>query len=214
MNKYISEFLGTFFLVFFGTGSIIINNSYNNTITHTGISLIFGLIVMVVIFVFGDISGAHFNPAVSFGFYLLKRISFEKMGIYIIFQFLGGISSSLLLKSLFPDQILLGNTFPSGTAIQSFVFEIILTTLLILVIFSVSSGSKEKGLFAAIAIGGTITLEALFAGPISGASMNPIRSLSPAIASFNFNFLWIYLTAPFIGSILGKYLYLFTHINR
>jgi aquaporin NIP len=200
MKKYIAEFIGTFALVFCGTGAIIINQETGGVITHAGVAATFGLIVMCLIYTFGEISGAHFNPAVTLGFTLAGK--FERSAIipYIGSQIAGAFLATFILKFLFPANRDLGATLPAGSSMQSFVLEVILTFLLMLVILNVSQGSKETGLFAGIAIGGTVLLEAMFAGPICGASMNPVRSLSPAVVSGNLSDLWIYLLAPVLGA--------------
>ncbi|MEK6678611.1 MAG: aquaporin [Nitrospirota bacterium] len=203
MRKYIAELIGTFALVFAGTGAIIINDVSGGVITHVGIALTFGLVVMAVIYAIGDISGAHLNPAVSFGFWVSRRFPGRSVLPYIISQCSGALLASLTLRLLFMEHPTLGSTLPAGPAAQSFVMEFILTGFLIFVILNVSSGAKEKGLMAGIAVGAVVGLEALFAGPISGASMNPARSLAPALLSWNLNALWIYITAPILGSYLG-----------
>ncbi len=203
MRKYIAELIGTFALVFAGTGAIIINDVSGGVITHVGIALTFGLVVMAVIYAIGDISGAHLNPAVSIGFWASRRFPGRSVLPYIISQCSGALLASLTLRLLFMGHPTLGSTLPAGHAAQSFVMEIMLTGFLMFVILNVSSGAKEKGLMAGIAVGAVVGLEALFAGPISGASMNPARSLAPALLSGNLNALWIYIAAPIIGSYLG-----------
>lgn len=202
MKKYIAEFIGTFALVFCGTGAIIINEQ-TGAIGHIGIAITFGLIVMTMIYTFGNSSGAHFNPAVSFGFWAAKLLDKKDLIRYVISQILGAFLATALLKLLFPENINLGSTIPAGPVLQSFILEIILTFLLMLVILSTSQGSKELAVMAGLAIGSTVLLEAMFAGPITGASMNPARSISPALLSGNIQTLWIYVTAPVIGAILG-----------
>lgn len=203
MKKYIAEFIGTFAIVFCGTGAIIINQETNGAITHVGIAITFGLIVMCMIYTFGEISGAQFNPAVTIAFTVAGRFDKKEMLPYIVSQIAGAFLATLILKLLFPSNHNLGATLPAGSQMQSFVLEVILTYLLMLVILNVSQGSKETGLFAGIAIGATVLLEAMFAGPICGASMNPARSLSPAIVSGNIIDLWVYITAPILGAILA-----------
>jgi aquaporin NIP len=203
MKKYLAEFIGTFGLVFCGTGAIIINQEANGIISHIGIAITFGLIVMCMIYTFGEISGAQLNPAVTIGFALSGRFEKKEVLPYIGSQIAGAFIATLILKFLFPLNQNLGATLPAGSQMQSFILEIILTYLLMLVILNVSQGSKETGLFAGIAIGGTVLLEAMFAGPICGASMNPARSLSPAIVSGNMADIWIYISAPIIGAILA-----------
>ncbi len=203
MRKYIAECLGTCALVFCGTGAIVINEISGGAISTPGIGMTFGLIVMVMIYALGDISGAHFNPAVSIGFWLAKRMSFKEASAYIGAQLIGALIASLLVRTLFPQNEMLGSTLPSGSASQSFLLEIILTFFLMLTIINVATGAKEKGITAALAIGGMVGLEAIFAGPVSGASMNPARSLAPALISGHLHDLWIYLIAPVIGSALS-----------
>ena len=203
MKKYIAEFLGTFALVFAGTGAIVINDVSNHAITHVGIALTFGLVVMAMIYTVGDVSGAHLNPAVTIGFWMARRLERGLVLPYIVSQCLGGIAASALLRLLFLRHSTLGATLPSGPAWQSFVLELVLTFLLMLVILNVSTGAKEKGITAGIAIGAVIGLEALFAGPICGASMNPARSLAPALVSAHIQSLWIYLAAPVLGAVLA-----------
>ncbi len=205
MKKYIAEFIGTFALIFCGTGAIIINQETNGVIGHAGIAATFGLIVMCMIYTFGEISGAQLNPAVTIGFALSGRFQKKEVLPYIASQITGAFLATLVLKFLFPLNHNLGATLPAGSQMQSFVLEVILTYFLMLVILNVSQGSKETGLFAGIAIGGTVLLEAMFAGPISGASMNPARSLSPALVSGNICDLWIYIFAPIFGVILAVF---------
>jgi aquaporin NIP len=203
MKKYISEFIGTFILIFCGTGAIIVNQETHGQISHLGIAITFGLLVTALIYAFGDKSGAHFNPAVTIAFSLAGLFKPKEIAPYLLFQIAGALLASTILKILFPHNFDLGATLPSGTDLQSFLLEIIITFILMLVILLTSQGSKETGTMAGIAIGGTVLLEALFAGPICGASMNPARSLAPAVVSGNFNSIWIYLTAPIIGAALA-----------
>jgi len=203
MRKYLAEFIGTFSLVFCGTGAIIINEHTGGQIGHIGIAITFGLVVTAMIYSFGDISGAHFNPAVTLGFWAAKRLDKKELLPYIAAQVMGAFLATGILKLLFPDNLNLGTTMPSGSVMQSFILEIILTFILVLVIISTSQGSKEVAAMAGVAIGFTVLLEAMFAGPISGASMNPARSIAPAIVSGNVHFLWIYIAAPFMGGLLS-----------
>jgi len=184
-------------------------------VSHVGVALTFGLVVMAMIYALGDKSGAHINPAVTIAFACSRFFSWKQTTPYILSQCSGALAASYLLKWLFPASLLLGATLPVGSDGQSFVLEFILTFLLMLVILSSretvasspAQGSKEQGLFAGIAIGGVVALEALFAGPISGASMNPARSLAPAIASDHFQSLWLYLTAPVLGAVTAAGVY-------
>ena len=201
LKKYLAEIIGTFALVFCGTGAIVINQQSGGTVTHIGIAITFGLIVASMIYAIGNISGAHLNPAVTIAFWVGKLFETKEVLPYLISQGIGAFLASFTLKFLFPSNEDLGSTLPVGLPMQSFVLEFILTFLLMFVIVHVAKGSKEQGMFAGIAIGGVVLLEAMFAGPISGASMNPIRSLSPAIVSGHLEHLWVYLTAPILGSI-------------
>lgn len=203
MKRLTAEFLGTFGLVFAGTGAIITNDVSHGTVSHVGIALTFGLIVLAMIYTFGDVSGAHLNPAVTTAFAVSRRFSWNDVPGYIVAQIAGAFAASVLLRLLFPQDEKLGASLPAGSPLQSFVLEIILSFLLMLVILSVSAGAKEKGMTAGIAIGAIIGLEAMFAGPISGASMNPARSLAPAVVSGHLESLWLYLAAPVIGASLA-----------
>jgi aquaporin Z len=203
LRKCLAEYIGTFALIFAGTTAIVVNETTGGTITHAGIALTFGLTVMAGIFAVGDVSGAHFNPAVSLAFWLSRRIPTKETLCYIATQCTAAISASLTVRLLFPYNTGLGATQPSGTITQSFILEVLMTFFLVFVIFSVSTGAKEKGITAAIAIGGVVALEALFGGPISGASMNPARSLGPAFISGNPTHLWIYIAAPIIGAAIA-----------
>lgn len=207
-NRQIAaEFFGTFALVFAGTGAIVINSVTGGGVSHVGIALTFGLIVLAMIYALGDVSGCHLNPAVTLGFFVARRFGGRLVVPYIASQCLGAILASLILRLIFPTTSTLGATLPAGNALQSFVLEFILTLLLMFVILSVSTGSKEKGALAGVAIGSVIALEALFAGPISGASMNPARSLAPALVSLRFDSLWIYLIAPILGACFSVFAY-------
>lgn len=203
MKKYTAEFLGTFALVFAGTGAIVVDGVTGGAIGHQGIALTFGLIVLAMIYCFGDISGAHFNPAVTLAFAAARRFSWRTMPGYVAAQTLGALAASGLLRVLFPTDRTLGATLPAGPEMQSFILEAVLTALLMLVILSVSTGAKEKGITAGIAVGAVIALEAMFAGPICGASMNPARSLAPALISGRFEHLWLYLVAPVLGALIA-----------
>jgi len=203
IRLYTSEFLGTFFLVFAATGVVIVNDMTGGVITHTGIAITTGLAVMVIVYSVGDVSGSHINPAVTIGFWLSGRFPGYRVIQYIFSQCLGAIAASLLLAFLFPNLIDLTVTVPAGPVLQSFVLEIVITFFLMFTILSVSTGSMEKGIMAGSAIGAVIGLSVLWAGPITGASLNPARSLAPALVSLDFAYLWIYLTAPFIGAAIS-----------
>ncbi len=203
MKKYIVEFIGTFFLVFVGCGAMVIDSHVGGSISHVGVAMSWGLIVMVLIYSIGDISGAHINPAVTIGFWIAKRFSIKEVLPYIVAQLIGALAASFALKYLFPLDETLGASLPSGTWQQSFIFETILTFLLMFVILNVSTGAKEKGIMAGAAIGATVGMEAMFAGPICGASMNPARSIGPAVASGHTEYLWAYIVATILGAALA-----------
>jgi aquaporin NIP len=203
LKKYAAEALGAFALVFAGTGAIIIDSITNGSIGHVGISLTFGLVIMVMIYAVGDISGAHFNPAVTFGLFLAGHFPLKSVIPYWISQFVGACLASFILLALFGNHAYLGTCLPSGSDWQSCGLEIILTTFLVFVILCVVTGPKEIGIMAGLAVGGTIALDALFGGPISGASMNPARSLAPALVSGHLAHVWIYIVGPFVGSIIA-----------
>jgi aquaporin Z len=205
LKPLLAEFIGTFALVFAGTGAIIINDTGGGSITHVGIALTFGLVVLAMVYAVGDISGAHLNPAVTSGFWLSGRFPFNQTIRFIPAQCLGALAASGTLRFLFPAHATMGATLPSGASSQSFILELILTFLLMFVILNVSTGAKEKGITAGIAVGAVIGLEAMFAGPICGASMNPARSLAPAVVSGHWEHLWIYLTAPFLGAWMAVF---------
>jgi aquaporin NIP len=205
MKKLVAEMIGTFALVFAGTGAIVINDVSNGGVTHVGIALTFGLVVLAMIYAVGDISGAHLNPAVSTGFWLAGRFPGRQLVPYIFAQLIGAFAASAVLRALFPTHPTLGATFPAGSDLQSFILEVVLTFLLMFVILNVSTGAKEKGITAGIAVGAVIGLEAMFAGKICGASMNPGRSLAPAIVSGHLEHLWVYIAGPILGAAIGVF---------
>jgi len=199
-RQCLAETLGTFALVFFGTGAMVIDDSVGGAIGVTGIGLTFGLVVMAMIYAVGELSGAHLNPAVSVGFLLARRIGARQAGLYTISQLVGAILASAALKIVAPDHPTLGATLPHAGVGPAFLLEVLLTFTLVLVILRVAIGSKEQGLMAGIAIGGTVAICAVAFGPACGASMNPARSIGPALLSGTFDSLWLYLIAPLVGS--------------
>lgn len=202
-KRLISEIIATFALVFCGTGAMVINDFTGGSVSHVGVAITFGLIVMGMIYAFGDISGAHMNPAVTIGFAYAKKFPWKEVPGYVLAQLIGAFLASGILLYLFPESQTLGATLPGLSAMKVFIFEIILTFFLMVVIINVSTGSKEIGVVAGIAIGSIVLLEAMFAGPITGASMNPARSIAPAVVSGNLADLWIYIFAPIIGCLLA-----------
>lgn len=203
MKKYFSEFLGTFALVFAGTGAIVVNDMYGGVLGHLGVSITFGLIVMAMIYSIGNTSGAHINPAVTIAFWVAKRLPGKEVAPYIIAQLAGAFLASGVLLVMYPDHPNLGATLTNGDVSRAFIFEVILSFLLMYVILNVSHGSKEEGIMAGAAIGATVALEALIGGPVSGASMNPARSIAPALVSGELADWWVYIVATIMGTCLA-----------
>lgn len=211
MKKYIAELIGTFALVFFGTGAVIISSLTENSLGLTGISIAFGLVVTVMIYTFGNISGAHINPAVSIAFAIKDKSPIKDTLLYIAFQVTGAILASVILSILFPTDTYLGTTLPSGTVSQSFIMEFISTFFLMLVILGVTQqGTAHTKAFAGLVIGATVTTMIFTAGPVSGGSFNPARSIGPALISGKIQYLWLYIISPTLGAItatlIWKYL--------
>jgi MIP family channel proteins len=206
---YLAEGIGTFGLVFAGCGAIVIDTLSHGQITHVGVGLVFGLIITVMIYALGHISGAHFNPAVTLGFVLVRHFPVKRLFGYWLAQCSGAILAAGCLRLLFGPIAALGTTVPMGRggAWQSFGLEALLTFFLMFVIMAMATDTRAVGQAAALAIGATVALEALFAGPISGASMNPARSLGPALVSLTWTDQWVYLLAPFLGAVLGALVY-------
>jgi aquaporin Z len=212
-KEFVSEFLGTYILVFAGCGAIVIE-SITGSMGHVGIAFTFGAIVSVLIYSLGHISGAHFNPAVTISFSVMGEFSTDKIWYYILAQLSGALLACVSLYWIFiedfntvSDVAYLGATLPRGSAMQSFVLEFILTFILMFVISLSAIHSKAIKSFAGLAIGLTVGLEAMFAGPICGASMNPARSIAPAVVSGNMEHLWIYIVATTLGAISSVYIY-------
>ena len=203
MKKYLAEFLGTFLLVFCGTGAIVINEMSGGFLTQAGIALVFGLVVASVILVIGDQSGAHINPSVTLAFFIHKRLPAKQAVSYIIYQLAGGISASFLLQFLFPTSSSPRSTATSVSSLQLFVLEGTMSFILMLVILGVSQRAKITGIPAAVSVGTVVMLETFFALPLTGASMNPARSLAPALVTGTWTNLWIYLLAPVTGMALA-----------
>ena len=203
MRRLLAEALGTFALVFAGTGAIACD-SITQQLGHVGVAIAWGLAVLTIIAAFGDVSGAHINPAVTIGFTLARHMRPGVAILYIVAQCGGAIAASFCLSALMPRAATLGVTLPAYISpLQCFILEVLLTVGLMVVILGVTFGTKEQGLLAGLSIGGTVALEAMFAGPLTGASMNPARSLGPALAAGKYLHLWIYLLAPVLGAALA-----------
>ncbi|UOY08038.1 aquaporin [Muricauda sp. SCSIO 64092] len=203
----VAEFIGTFLLVFFGTGAIIVDGLYDGMVTHLGVAIVFGLVVLVVIYAIGEISGAHLNPAVTWAFFVAKRIEAPKAVWYTLTQIIAAIAASAILRAMFPETITMGETLPSNGLLPATIMEFILTFTLMFVIINVATGSKEQGLMAGLSIGFTVLICALMGGPVSGASMNPARSIGPALIGGNPTHLWMYVIVPLLGAISSIYVW-------
>lgn len=205
-RRVVAECIGVYALVVAGCGAIMVD-AQTAALTHVGVALTFGLVIMVMIAAMGHISGAHFNPAVTWAFALTRHFPWREVPAYLVGQFIGAIGAAATLLALFGHVAQLGVTVPTGSVWQSFGLEIVLTAFLMFVIIAVATDSRAAGQLAAVAIGATVALDALFGGPISGASMNPARSLGPALVNGVWSHQWIYLLAPLIGASLGAILY-------
>jgi aquaporin NIP len=199
-------FVGTFALVFAGAGAIMVD-AKTHALGHVGVAITFGLVIMAMIYAVGHVSGAHFNPAVTFAFALTRHFPWVRALGYWWAQLLGAIVAAALLRGSLGDLAHVGATLPSGSQRQSFLWELVLTFFLMFVIMAVATDTRAVGEAAAIAIGGTVGLDAMFGGPISGASMNPARSTGPAIVSGDLHALWLYIVAPVLGASLGALVY-------
>jgi aquaporin Z len=202
-RKLAAEFLGTFVLVFAGTGAMTIDGVTGGAVTHVGVSLTFGLVVLAMVYAVGDVSGAHLNPAVTLGFFAARRFPAREVLPYVGAQAAGALAASGLLRVVFPGHATLGAALPAGGPLPAFVVEAVFTAILMFVALRVATGSKEVGVLAGVAVGAVIAFEALSGGPISGASMNPARSLGPAVFSGRWDGFWIYLAAPALGALLA-----------
>jgi MIP family channel proteins len=203
-----AEFVGTFALVFAGCGAIMVD-AKTQALGHVGVALSFGLVIMAMVYAVGHISGAHLNPAVSFAFVLSRHFPWTRLFGYWSAQLLGALAAATILRASLGDIADVGATLPSGSELQSFLWELVLTFFLMFVVMAVATDTRAVGEAAAIAIGGTVGLNAMFGGPISGASMNPARSVGPAFVSGDLHALWLYVVAPLIGAGLGALAYQF-----
>jgi aquaporin NIP len=208
VRPFVAELVGTFALVFAGCGAIMVD-AKTHALGHVGVAISFGLVIMVMIYAVGHISGAHFNPAVTFAFALSRHFPWSRAVGYWTAQLLGALIAAAILRGSLGDIAHVGATLPSGSQGQSFLWELVLTFFLMLVIIAVATDTRAVGEAAAIAIGGTVGLDAMFGGPISGASMNPARSAGPALVGGDLHTLWLYILAPLAGAALGALTYQF-----
>jgi MIP family channel proteins len=206
-RRFLAEFTATFALVFAGCGAIVIDTVSHGQLTHVGVAISFGLVLAAMIYATGHISGAHMNPAVTLAFALVRHFPLVRVPIYWAAQLLGALGAALVLRALFGDVSHLGTTLPSGSDAQAFGLETVLTFFLMLVVMAVATDDRAVGQAAAIAIGGTVLLDAMFGGPITGASMNPARSFGPALASDTWQHYWIYVAGPLLGATAGAFIY-------
>ncbi|KAL9231288.1 hypothetical protein vseg_006533 [Gypsophila vaccaria] len=213
-QKLIAEAIGTYMLIFAGCGSVVVNKLNDGIITFPGVAVTWGLIVMVLVYTLGHVSSAHFNPAVTLTFALLRRFPYKQVPLYTTAQLIGSILASLTLALMFEvtPKAYFG-TVPSGSDGQSLAIEIVISFLLMFVISGVATDSRATGELAGIAVGMVILLNVIIAGPISGASMNPARSLGPAIVMHNYKGIWVYIIGPPIGTILGAFTYNLIRFN-
>jgi MIP family channel proteins len=205
-RKLAAETVGTFILVFAGCGAMVVD-AKTHQLGHLGVALSWGLVIMALIYALGHVSGAHFNPAVTLAFALTRHFPWTRVGGYWAAQCAGAIAAAAFLRASLGNHAHLGATLPSGTQVQSLVWEILLTFILMLVVMAVATDARAVGEAAAVAVGGAVALDALFGGPISGASMNPARSLGPALVSGDLHALWVYLVAPPVGAAAGAVVY-------
>jgi MIP family channel proteins len=204
----VAESIGTFALVFAGAGAIMVD-ARTHALGHVGVAITFGLVIMAMIYAAGHVSGAHFNPAVTFAFALTRHFPWTRAVVYWGAQCVGAVTAALLLRASLGNVAHVGATLPSGSQAQSFFFEFVMTAFLMFVILAVATDTRAVGEAAAIAIGGTVGLDAMFGGPISGASMNPARSFGPALVSGDLHALWLYIVAPILGAAVGGVAYQF-----
>jgi aquaporin NIP len=203
-----AEAVGTFALVFAGAGAVVVDDK-THALGHVGVAITFGLVIMAMIYAVGHISGAHFNPAVTFAFALTRHFPWRRALAYWAAQLAGATVAAAVIRGSLGNHAHLGATLPSGSQAQSFVWESVLTFFLMFVIMAVATDTRAVGEAAAIAIGGTVGLDAMFGGPISGASMNPARSFGPAVVGGDLHALWLYLVAPLLGAAVGALAYQF-----
>ncbi|CAM6085994.1 unnamed protein product [Calypogeia fissa] len=207
LRKIGAEIISTFILVFTGCGAAVVDAKSHGVVTHVGVSLSFGIVIMVMVYAVGHISGAHMNPAVTIAFATVRHFPWKDVPFYIGGQVVAAICAGFSLRIIFGDHAHLGATLPAGSNSQSFFLEVIITFILMFVVSAVATDTRAVGELAGIAVGSTVALNALFAGPISGASMNPARSLGPAVAANDFRAIWVYLVGPTVGAVFGAWGY-------
>lgn len=207
VKKVGAEIIGTFFLMIAGCGSVVVDKKSDGSITHLGVSLVWGMVVMIMIYSVGHISGAHFNPAVTLAFATTRKFPLINIPGYIGAQVCASIGAAYVLRLLFGEVAHMAATVPTGSDMQSFVLEIFITFLLMFVVSAVATDTKAVGEMAGLAVVTTIAMNVLIAGPISGASMNPARSIGSAIAGNKYTSFWIYMVAPIVGAIAGALSY-------
>ncbi|AMV24309.1 Aquaporin Z 2 [Gemmata sp. SH-PL17] len=202
-RRLFAELFGTFVLVFAGTGAIVFDSVNPGKIGHIGVALTFGLVVLVMAYAVGSVSGAHLNPAVTVGLWLARRVPGRRVAPFVLAQFAGALAASALLFAMYPHHATLGATLPHGPPWHAFVLEVWLTAVLVFVVLAVTVAEPSVRALGGVIVGAVIALEALFAGPISGASMNPARSLAPALVSGSTEHLWVYIAAPLLGAVVA-----------
>jgi aquaporin NIP len=207
LKRAVAESIGTFGIVFFGCGAIMVAERFPGMISPAGISVAFGLVVMAMIYTLGHISGAHFNPAVTLAFAITRHFPFRSVLLYWCAQCLGSLVGVSILYLILPYGVGYGETVPHVPILQAFMWEVILTFTLMFVVMGVAKDSRAVGTLAGLVIGATVSLTAFVGGPITGDSMNPARSLGPAILSGRVDVLWLYILAPMIGAVLGSLTY-------
>ena len=202
-RRLCAELFGTFVLVFAGTGAIVFDAANPGKIGHVGVALTFGLVVLAMAYAVGGVSGGHLNPAVTVGLWLAGRVPGRQVLPFAAAQLLGAFAASGLLFAMYPAHATLGATLPHGPPWHAFVLEVWLTAVLVFVVLAVTVAEPSVRSLGGVIVGAVIALEALFAGPISGASMNPARSLAPALVSGSVQHLWIYVAAPLLGAAVA-----------
>ncbi|KAI9127088.1 hypothetical protein K1719_001647 [Acacia pycnantha] len=207
LQKLVAEFAGTYFMIFAGQAAVVVDKGYDHPVTLPGISIVWGLVVMVLVYSVGHISGAHFNPAVTLAFASTRRFPLKQVPAYVLVQILASTLASGTLRLIFQGNDHFAGTLVSGTYLQGFVVEFIITFYLMFVISGVATDNRAIGELAGLAVGATVLLNVMFAGPVTGASMNPARSLGPAIVWHKYDGIWVYLLAPVSGAVAGAWVY-------